>query len=443
MILSLLACTCAQPEAVVPPPVEELPDIVWVTLDTTRVDRFGSYGGADVTPNFDRLAARGVRFKWLLTHIPATLPAHSSMFTGLDPHAHQVPANGYALAEELETLAERLAGMGYDTIAVVGASVLESAMGLDQGFRIYDDELGDSKKRRFEDRADVVNERVWAALEERDSSRPLFLWVHYFDAHAPYEAPMEWHEQHVDTSYVPSWGAGPFATGDTASFKDLTPEDLAFVRNSYTAEVAWQDHNLGLLIDGLEERDLVEALVVMADHGDLLGDAPDLRFGHAASVSLPVIRVPGMLWAPGLNASVLERPVANSELASTLLARLGWEALGQGEDALTTQARPIFVEATKPKILGPKAQEQGLWNNLLKKRAVLWNDRYLVYAPQLKNRAARLWALGTEMRETEQDEVLITEGRALLQAWDDQAPGYREPDMNPTTRRALEALGYL
>ncbi len=443
MILPLLACTCSSPEELVAPPQTELPDVVWVTLDTTRSDRFGVYGSAaGVTPHFDSLSERGLLFEWMLTHVPATLPSHSSMFTGLDPHGHGVPANGYALGEEIETLAERMASLGYDTIAVVAASVLESAMGLDQGFRIYDDELGEEKKRRFEDTADVVNERVWAALEQRDPARPLFLWVHYFDAHAPYEAPEEWHERFVDPDYTPSWGDRPFATGDTAKYTDLSLQDLAWVRNSYTAEVAWQDHNLGLLVSGLEDRGLLDALVVMADHGDLLGDAPDRRFGHANSVSFPVIRVPALLIAPGLDPLVFERPVRNSDMASTLLGALGFELLGPGLDVLASEEQPpIFVEATKPKILGNKAKKQDLWNNQLKKRAVLYQDSYVVVVPT-KEGHVTTWHVEPKMRRQLSGDLLTDEARALLEAWDAEAPPYREPDMSPATRKELEALGY-
>ena len=442
MILTLLACMCSSPEELVAPPSTELPDVVWVTLDTTRCDRFGSYGASGVTPYFDSLAERGLLFEWMLTHVPATLPAHSSMFTGLDPHGHGVPANGYALEEEFETLAERMTSLGYDTIAVVAASVLESAMGLNQGFRLYDDELGEEKKRRYEDTADVVNERVWAALEQRDPARPLFLWVHYFDAHAPYEAPKEWSERFVDSDYTPSWGDRPFATGDTAKYADLSLEDLAWVRNSYTAEVAWQDHNLGLLVEGLEERGLLDALVIMADHGDLLGDAPDRRFGHASSVSFPVIRVPALLIAPGIGPLVFERPVRSSDMVSTLLGALGYEGMGEGVDVLATDEQfPIFVEATKPKILGQKAKKRGLWNNQLKKRAVLYQDTYVVVVP-MKEGNITTWQLDPKMRRELPREPVTGEARSLLEAWDQEAPPYREPDMSPATRKALEALGY-
>ena len=442
-LLTLLACKgCDEPEMLAPPPATELPDIVWVTLDTTRADYIGAYGGGDHTPVFDGLAARGVRFDWMLTHVPATLASHSSMFTGLDTHGHGVPSNGYELDVSNETLAERMASLGYDPIAVIGASVLESAMGLDQGFRVYDDKLGDEKKRRYEDTADVVNQRVWAALEDRDQSRPLFLWVHYFDAHAPYEAPAEWQERYAGTDYTPSWGEGPFESGDTAKYEDLTRNDMAFVRDSYRAEVAWQDHNLGELVAGLEERGLMEALVVMADHGDLMGDPPDLRFGHASTVSFPVSRIPAFLIAPGVEPGVIERGVGSSDMVATLLAALGLETLGTGHDLLaTTQQFPVFIEATKPKKLANKAKKAGVWNNLYKRRAVLYEDIYFVNTPS--NDGEQVYAVEPVMRRTPGDKETIEAARDALNAWDEAAPPFREDKMNSATKKALEALGYL
>ena len=437
--LALLACSCSEP--LPPPPEAELPDVVWVTLDTTRADYLGVYGG-DPTPAFDGLAARGVRFDWMISHVPATLSSHSSMFTGMDPHGHGVPMNGYPLSDEAETLAERMQSLGYQTIAVIGASVLESDMGLDQGFGVYDDTLGDKKTRRYEDRADVVNQRVWAALEQRDPERPLFLWVHYFDAHAPYEAPEEWHQKFVDADYTPSWGDKPFATGDTAKFGELTPQDLEYVKDSYRAEVAWQDHNLGQLVEGLEERESMDALVVMADHGDLFGDAPDRRFGHASSVNFAVVRVPALLLAPGLSPAVIQRPTRTSDMATTLLSALGLQGLGDGLDLMTTdEAVPIFVEATKPKKIAKRAREEDLWNNTFKPRAVLYEDLYLVSVPYAKTE--QVYRVGQPMKPTPRKDEVVEEARAALKVWDEAAPPFRDNSMTSETRKALEALGYL
>ena len=136
---------------------------------------------------------------------PTTLSSHSPPFTGLDPHGHAVPRNGFPLADAFETLAERLGSHGYDTLGVVGASVLNAEMGIQQGFRLSDDETPLDMGRRYEDRADSVTRRAIALLEQREKDRPVFLWVHYYDAHSPYNAPRDFQKRYVDVNHrIPS-----------------------------------------------------------------------------------------------------------------------------------------------------------------------------------------------------------------------------------------------
>src|SRR6185312_4527901 len=115
------------------------PNIVLITMDTTRADHLGAWGYKDAhTPNLDALAARGTRFARCDTAAPITLPCHATILTGLFPPHHGVRDNGtFVLAPKIETLAKRLAARGYDTAAVVSAVVLARRQGLDHGFRIY------------------------------------------------------------------------------------------------------------------------------------------------------------------------------------------------------------------------------------------------------------------------------------------------------------------
>ena len=132
MLFFLLACAPAGPDSV-----------LLITIDTLRADHLGSYGYALAqTPNLDRLAQEGVRFADETTTVPITLPAHTSIMTGLLPPAHSVRDNGnYTVPDSLLTWAERLEPLGYTRQAFVSAAVLDSRYNLDQGFEGYDDEL--------------------------------------------------------------------------------------------------------------------------------------------------------------------------------------------------------------------------------------------------------------------------------------------------------------
>ena len=116
--------------------------VVLITLDTTRADALGCYGGRAETPALDGLAARGLRYTGAVTPSPLTLPAHASLLTGLDPPEHGVLDNGIArLADDVPTLATVLEAEGYATGAFVASRVLDRRFGLARGFDAYDDRM--------------------------------------------------------------------------------------------------------------------------------------------------------------------------------------------------------------------------------------------------------------------------------------------------------------
>ncbi|MBK8286725.1 MAG: sulfatase-like hydrolase/transferase [Ahniella sp.] len=148
LLVGLLLLTACQPVGSPEPsgaPVLSIkPDIVLVTLDTTRRDVIGCYGEANAakTPNLDALCRAGLRFDQAIAVAPVTLPAHASIMTGQYPARHGARYNGnFQLADEASTLAEQLSEQGYRTGAFVSAFVLEHRFGLKQGFAVYDDTL--------------------------------------------------------------------------------------------------------------------------------------------------------------------------------------------------------------------------------------------------------------------------------------------------------------
>ena len=166
-----------------------------VTLDTTRADRIGSYGFADIeTPHLDRLAREGVVFEQAQSVAPLTLPAHSSMFTGKFPPAHGVRDNGgFYLDEEHVVLAELLRDAGLRTGGFIGSFVLDAKWGIAQGFETYFDNFDLRKTAslslgEIERPASEVADAALAWLDEAPEAR-FFSWVHFYDPHSPYEPP--------------------------------------------------------------------------------------------------------------------------------------------------------------------------------------------------------------------------------------------------------------
>lgn len=307
-------------------------NILLVTLDTTRADRIGCYGyGPASTPVLDRLAAGGVRFAEAVTVAPETLPAHATLLTGLFPPRHGVRINAESrLGSQHVSLAEVARARGYQTAAFVSAFVLDARFGLDQGFDHYDDRVDAATGTAFasgvnERRAGATTDAALAWLRSRDRSRPFLAWVHYFDAHAPYEAPQ------------------PFASRFAGAA-------------AYDAEIAYVDAQLGRLLEGLDAaglRDKTLAIVV-GDHGESLGDHGERT--HSVFLYRSTVRVPLVVWSPRLfpRPEVVDGTVVSlADLAPTVLDLLGVEdpPPRDGVSLLATKADPgrdVYVESLVP-----------------------------------------------------------------------------------------------
>lgn len=276
------------------------PNLVLVTLDTTRADHLGCYGAdGDRTPALDRLAARGTRFARALTPSPLTLPAHASLLTGLAPRAHGLRDNGIgSLPDDLPTLATVLAKRGYATAALVASRVLDRRFGLDRGFAVYDDAMAAERLGEFgypERDAAAVTEAALGWLAERRDERPFFLWVHYYDPHAPYAPPARF-RRHGD----------------------------------YGGEIAYVDAEVGRLLAALPDQGAGTMVAAVGDHGESLGEHGE--DGHGIFVYGATLRVPLILAGPGVDAGeVHEDLVSTVDLAPHLLGLLGVDtAQGKG-----------------------------------------------------------------------------------------------------------------
>lgn len=463
LLLAWLGCT--GPAA---PPPEPGPVVVLVSWDTTRADALGAYAdvahwGLDLpaesrptprTPHADALAASGVRFQWALAHAPTTLNSHTSVFSGRDPHQHRVPRNGFPVPPDVPLLAERMQAAGWDTIGVVGASVLESGMGLSRGFRVYDDRVGTKVRRRFEDPADRVVERVFSAVDARpDPSAPLLLFAHFFDAHSPWDtAPERIRATVLDPAYTGIVDGGEDSVGFLVKGTRrgvVSAADHRQARAAYLAEVAFADEQLGRLLEGLDARGYGgdRLVVLFGDHGETLDEIPQRAYQHGFDVDLVDIHVPLIVSGRGAFATPVaapSTPVSLSDIAPTVLALAGVPgSLGEGRDLRTVWtspsavARPHFAEATKPGNLEPADR----WNNLPFDRTIVDGDALLSHAPVLKE-PTRLFQLapGQPPLEDTQRALALTEA---LARWDAAAPPHRDVSLSAETEAGLKALGYL
>lgn len=163
------------------------PFIVLVTLDTLNLRYVTPYSPeSKYTPNLAWFASQGALFERVYTQIPATLPSHTSLFTGLNPIQTRVMANGDQVPQNLTTLAEIFHSHGYNTAAFVSLGVLKMSFGLDQGFDLYDDDFQSQFHRWYRTADEVFKAAKGWILGQ--CPKPFFIWIHFSDPHEPYQS---------------------------------------------------------------------------------------------------------------------------------------------------------------------------------------------------------------------------------------------------------------
>lgn len=292
--------------------------VLLVTSDTHRADHVSAAGlRHDVlTPEIDRLMARGVWFSNCLSSSNATTPSHVAMLTGLSPRDTRVVDNVTSLSQQATTLAERFRAEGFLTWAVVSANHLDDAhSGLGQGF----DRLSAPHDAERSASASISIAEHW--LDSRPGL-PLFLWVHIFDAHTPYHPDDEFIErcwpEDVDPrdANLPELEVPPQAR----AFIPEGVRDIEYVRALYRAEVSELDAQLPRLF---EHPRLTNGVIAFtADHGESLG-AHGIYWDHRGLYPQST-HVPLVLWWPDAPRGVRsDRPVTNVDVGRTLLNLAG------------------------------------------------------------------------------------------------------------------------
>ncbi|TKJ32861.1 hypothetical protein CEE39_04750 [bacterium (candidate division B38) B3_B38] len=249
-------------------------NVILITIDTLRADHVECYGYNKIkTPELNRMAEEGVRFAQVVAPVPLTLPSHTSIMTGTYPLFHLVRDNGgYYVEEDYITLAEVLKERGFATGAFIGAFVLDSKWGLNQGFDYYYDNFDLSRYRKIslstvQRPGDEVEKEAMEWIASNGEGK-FFAWIHFFDPHSPYTPP--------------------------------APFDTLYPGRPYDGEIAYVDMLIGRLREFLVERDLLDKtlLVITSDHGEGLGEHRELLHGnfvYDTTLLVPlIIRFPKM-----------------------------------------------------------------------------------------------------------------------------------------------------
>jgi len=410
-LLALAACHRGEPTSGAA--TLRVPDgtpVILISVDTLRSDHLPMYGYQGVeTPALDALRHDSILYRYAYSHVPLTLPSHTSMLTGLWPDEHGVRGNvGYHLdAAKHPWLPRILKQHGYTTGGAVSAFVLRAATGIGADFDFYDDHIA---QRTWQlGTAQRKGDQTLAAVEpwlRKVHGSPFFLFFHLYEPHRPWNAPE------------------PFASRYPLG---------------YDAEIASADALVGRLVDELKHLGVYDRAIVffVSDHGEGLGDHGYQE--HGPLLYRDAIEVPMLLKLPGgeRGGTTESTPAQLTDLMPTVLGLLGIDP-PKGLAGLSLLAldgpggqRPIFSETQFPRIhFG--------WSELT---SVIEYPYHLIQGP-----SPELFNLETDPGEEhniiQQDRRTYAKLRDALKGYDGS---FQLPDQaeDPEVRRQLEALGYV
>jgi arylsulfatase A-like enzyme len=443
--------------------------VVIISLDTTRADALGPWRGPDAhTPAIDAFAAEAVTFDWHYSAAPTTLASHTTLMTGRWPQSHGVPRNDYAVHEDNIFLAERLRDEGWRTAAFLGAIPLAVHSGFPQGFDHVDeaftlhrtsDDVAQTERRGAEVTAAAL---TWLDANPVADGESLLLFVHYFDAHAPYTSGPEALAAHGLTEADNAYGTLEAVMRLRRMLRGRDPKALALagtMERLYRAGVTEADAAVGALLAGLRERGVYDDAVILitADHGETFATHDEV-FDHGETVFDETVHTPLIVRFPGgwSGGERITERVTNPDVFPTLLALLGLDPPpdeGAGaidglsllplvrDDLFRGSRPPVFVEATKPHV-----KDKERWQNAGMRKAIVTDEGKLHLDPRKSSVA--LYDLSsdpgelTDLAPTQPD--LTAALRAELVAWTKSAHPLPSGRISSARVKAeLAALGYL
>lgn len=465
------------------------PDVVLVVLDTVRAANMSTYGySRDTTPTFSRLAGEGALFLDATAPSTWSLPSHASLFTGLFPSGHGAHAETRVLAPDVPTVAEVLGENGYETLCFTANPHISDSFGLTRGFQKQDRAwLGPGAGRSFlfifrlldlvgwssEDKGGghvVDNFERWLATRP-DDAPPAFAFLNFLEAHFPYhQTPPRFLARYTQLGMFERRDVSIKAMA--AQFgRRLSETEIAAIaepaRDMYDAGIAYADFLLERVVDALAESGRLERtlLVVVADHGEMIGEHGE--FGHGAALYEPDLRVPLLLRYPRAvpAGERIARPVSTVGVYATILDVVGLTAPRNPHVASLLPlfhggvgGEPVLAERFAMRDVPPRPDAAPLARRDTRYRIYRRDTMKLAMTPD----GGFLFDLAKDPGETG-DVAVVDDGSAApvgpnlheeLKTWvsalglpalDADLPGVRlrATPIDPAAEQRLRALGYL
>ena len=369
LALGLILCSCTRKDDQAASKTsnrtdDSRPNIVLISVDTLRADHLGCYGyQRNTSPHIDQLAAEGALFESTISSTSWTLPAHCALFTGLADTVHGCLDIKQRLAESHSTLAERLKGAGYTTIAFFSGATMHPIFGLAQGFDEYQDctsyadqstdlvadgQVPWDESVRAAARADITNPRLHRAVQrwlQEKQSRPFFMFIHMWDVHADYIPP-----QPYDRMFDPDYD-GPITGRDVrhnpAINAKMPARDIDHLVALYDGEIAWTDAHVGKILADLDALGLRDSTIVvlLSDHGEEFFEHGGK--GHRQTLFDEVIHVPLIIRYPARIPAGRRYP-QQARMIDILPTILALANQPPPTDVMGQSLTPLFTGGTLP-----------------------------------------------------------------------------------------------
>jgi arylsulfatase A-like enzyme len=267
--------------------------IVLITVDALGAPRLSSLGSdVPLMPRVDEFAATSMLFSHCFSQGPSTRLSFPSMFTSrwdsqlLFSYAPRIP---YSLGPKEKEIQDFADDAGYDTVAVIPNSYFDRSRwpSVTRGFQQVDTTALSAPTGKH-NAPQVTDAALRVLSQPRD--RPLYLWVHYFDAHPPY---------------------GPLPGVSYADHGD---------KPFYEAELTYIDRELARLLDALTQRSDPTYVILTADHSTVFHPNPASRHYHYGyDLYTATLHVPLIVHGPGIPAGRVDDLVSTMDVGPTIL----------------------------------------------------------------------------------------------------------------------------
>ncbi|HEV7732159.1 MAG TPA: sulfatase [Candidatus Binatia bacterium] len=421
------------------------PNVILYVVDTLRAGRLSLYGyERPTTPTLERLAERGIVFDRAYAAGSFTTPSVTSLLSSRYPEELLGTLDRDGPARE--TLAEAFQAAGYETAGFQANVLCTPALGYDRGFDHYQ-LLGEATLDGLEKASAEQLHAAALGWVRQHLDQPFFLYLQSMDVHFPYIPPSPFRDLFPtapDAKVLETILAQLRKTLDEEQIRVFFDRMGNMNPDRYDGAIAYADHEIGVLFEALARLGLADhtIVVVTADHGEPLGDRGEML--HGRSLWEELVRVPLVMWIPGVDGGErIDEVVSHLDLSATLLDLAGIAPpksfVGRSWLAPGTTLRPPGAVG---ELLLPPSH-----------RAIAWYAREGPWKLVLDDKGPQLFHLPTDPGETQDVSAANPEvtrylvGRATarpLSASTTKPPGAGLSDEDRKQREeALRALGYV